>query len=166
MENDNSDDTFITSLIAPARAYVERASRMLFVGGTRTEKFTRWGDYLEIWRQPITSITSVKYSTTDDPTDDATYTGFVTNLGFPARISPADGDSFPDLIGGGTITVTYTAGALDATSQEYLIGKRAMLILIGHWFEFREAAAAGIVSQEIALTVDSLLEAISPVSAY
>jgi hypothetical protein len=41
-----------------------------------------------------------------------------------------------------------------------------MLILIGHWFEFREAAMTGIVSNEIAFAVTSLLEDISPVSAY
>lgn len=166
MVEDDSEDTFITSLIAPARAYVERVSRRLFVGGERTETFARWGDYLEIWRSPITSVDDVSYSTTDDPVDDEAYTGFVANLGFPARISPGDGDEFPDLITGGTITVTYTAGALDTTSEEYLIGKRAMLLLIGHWFEFREAALVGSVSSEIAFAVSSLLDELRPISAY
>jgi uncharacterized phiE125 gp8 family phage protein len=166
MADDDSEDTFITSLIAPARAYVERCGRRLFVGGSRTETFNVWGDYLEIWRSPITSVDSVTYSTTADPTDDADYTGFVANLGFPARIFPAVDDDFPDLIDGGTITVTYTAGALDATSEEYLIGKRAMLLLIGHWFEFREAAAAGVVSGEIAFAISSMLDELRPVSAY
>jgi uncharacterized phiE125 gp8 family phage protein len=166
MADDNSQDTFITGLIAPARAYVERATRFLFVGGARTETFTRWGDYLEIWRKPITSVDTVKYSTTATAADDASYTGFVVNPGFPARISPAVDDSFPDLIAGGTITVGYTAGALDATSEQYLIGKRAMLLLIGHWFEFREAAAAGIVSGEIAFTLTSLLDELRPIAAY
>lgn len=166
MADDNSQDTFITSLIAPARAYVERVGRRLFVGGSRTETFTHWGDYLEIWRQPIESIDSVTYSTTADPTDDADYTGFVAYLGFPARISPALDGEFPDLIAGGTITAAYTAGAIDSASEEYLIGKRAILLLIGHWFEFREAAAAGIVSDEIALAVTSLLDELRPISAY
>jgi uncharacterized phiE125 gp8 family phage protein len=163
---DTSFDTFLTSLIAPARAYVERAGRRLFVAGARTETFKAWSDYLEIWRSPITSVDSIAYSTSADPDDDAAYTGFVANLGFPARIYPAIDGSFPDLIDGGTITVTYTAGALANTDEEYLIGKRAMLLLIGHWFEFREAAAAGIVSSEIAFAVTSLLDELRPVSAY
>lgn len=166
MVDDNTEDTFITSLLAPARAYVERVSRYVFVGGTRTETFTRWGDRLEIWRHPITSIDTVEYSTTADSGDDAAYTGFVANLGFPARISPAVDGAFPDLIAGGTITVGYTAGTLDATSEEYLIGKRAMLLLIGHWYEFREAAASGIVSNEIAFAISSLLDELRPVSVY
>jgi uncharacterized phiE125 gp8 family phage protein len=167
MVDDDSEDTFITSLIAPARAYVERVSRRLFVGGERTATFTRWGDYLEIWRQPITSIDSVAYSTTDDPVDDEELTGFVSYLGFPAWVSLED--DFPDLLEGGTITVTYTAGALDATSEEYLMGKRAMLLLIGHWFENREAVVVGSgvsVSSEIDLAVRSLLSELTPLSAY
>lgn len=164
MVEDDSEDTFLTSLIAPARAYVERVSGKLFVGGSRTERFTRWGDYLEIWRSPIDSIDSVEYSTTDDPADDEALTGFVSYLGFPARVSLED--DFPDLIEGGTITVTYTAGELDATSEEYLIGKRAMLLLIGHWFENRETAVIGQASAEVDFAVRSLLDAIRPISAY
>jgi uncharacterized phiE125 gp8 family phage protein len=167
MVDDDSEDTFITSLIAPARAYVERVSRFLFVGGERTETFWRWGDYLEIWRQPITSIDTIAYSTTADPVDDVEYTGFVVNSGFPTRISPAlDGIGFPELIDGGTITVTYTAGALATTDEAYLIGKRAILLLIGHWFDIRGTAAVGTISSEIEFAVTELLNTIKPLSAY
>jgi uncharacterized phiE125 gp8 family phage protein len=168
MSDDNSEDTFIASLIAPARAYVERVSRCLFVEGTRVETFRRWGDYLEIWRRPITSITSVTYSTSDDPVDDVEYEGFAADFNsFPLRIYPAfGGNGFPTLVEGQTITVTYVAGALAATDEEYLIGKRAILLLIGHWFEFREAALIGQVTDEIAYAVSSLLDEIRPVSAY
>jgi uncharacterized phiE125 gp8 family phage protein len=161
MAEDTSEDSFIASLIAPARAYVERVSRYLFVGGERTETFTRWGDYLEIWRQPITSIDSVTYSTTDDPLGDETLTGFVSYLGFPARVSLED--DFPDLIEGGTITVTYTAGAVASTSEAYLIGKRAMLLLIGYWFDNRGEVP---LSREAKLAFDEILRDLSPVSAY
>lgn len=163
MTDDSSEDTFITSLIAPARAYVERVTRRLFVGGERTETFTAWGDYLEIWRTPITSIDDVTYSTTDDPADDEAYTGFVPYLGFPARVSPGDGSEFPELLTGGTITVTYTAGELDATSEEYLIGKRAILMLIGFWFDNR---GEGPLTEDQERALNWTLDELRPVSAY
>jgi uncharacterized phiE125 gp8 family phage protein len=164
MVNDDSQDTFLTSLIAPARAYVERASRFFWVAATREESFGAWGDFLEIYRRPIASVDSITYGPAGDDTD---YTGFVAPVGrFPLRIYPTVDDSFPDLDAGSTITVTYTSGALTATDEEYLIGKRAMLLLIGHWFEFREAAQAGIVSPEIAFAITSLLDELRPVSAY
>jgi len=163
METDNSDDTFITSLIAPARAYVERCTRLFWVAATRSETFGRWGDYLEIYRRPIASIGGITYGSDGTGT---TFTGFQANLSsFPLRIYPGT-DGFPTLDDGQTITVTYTSGALASTDEEYLIGKRAMLLLIGHWFEFREAAAAGIVSQEIAFCVSSLLDELGPIPAY
>lgn len=166
MDNDNSEDTFITSLIAPARAYVERCSRFFWVAASRSETFFRFGDYLEISRRPIATVDTITY-TDAAGNGGTTYTGFLTSIGeMSARVSPAIDDSFPTLGAGGVITVNYTSGALSATSEEYLIGKRAMLLLIGHWFEFREAAQAGIVSNEIAFAVSSLLDEISPISAY
>lgn len=168
MADDTSEDTFITSLIAPARAYVERVSRLSFVGEARTDTFRRWGDYLEIWRRPVDSITAVTYSVSDDPLDDVEYEGFAADLNsFPLRIYPAlGGNGFPELVAGQTITVTYTTGALATTSEEYLIAKRAILLLIGHWFEFREAALIGQVTDEIAFAVTSLLDDLRPASAY
>lgn len=165
MVEDDSEDTFITSLIAPARAYVERESGYFFVSGSRTATFNRWGDYLEISRRPITSITGITY-TDSEGTAGTAYTGFLASIGsYSTRIFPAIDDDFPDLAEGGLITVTYAAGALAATSEEYLIGKRAMLLLIGHQFKFREAAATGL-SGDIAFTLGELLGSIRPLSAY
>lgn len=168
MSDDASEDTFITSLIAPARAYVERVSKFALVAGAYTETFRRWGDYLEIWRRPIVSIDSVEYSTSDDQVYDEEYTGFAANVDdFPVRISPAyGGTGFPELADGATITVTYTTGALAATSEEYLIAKRAILLLIGHWFENRETVVIGQTSAEVDFAVRSLLDELRPVSAY
>lgn len=165
MVNDDSQDTFLTALVAPARAYVERVTRYYWVAATRTETFNAWGDYLEIYRQPIASVGSVSY--TDEAGSATAYTGFLASLTrFPFRIYPAIDNEFPALGDGGAITVTFTSGALSSTSEEYLIGKRAMLILIGHWFEYREAAATGVVSSAVEFTVQSLLDELRPVSAY
>jgi uncharacterized phiE125 gp8 family phage protein len=165
MVEDDSEDTFITSLIAPARAYVERVSRHYFVAATRTETFRRWGDYLEIYRYPIASVTSVKYSTSDDPADDITYEGFAADLNsYPFRIYPAlGGTGWPEIDAGQTITVVYVSGSLSATSEEYLLGKRAMLLLIGFWFDNRGEVP---VSKDVKLAIDDMLGVISPLSAY
>jgi uncharacterized phiE125 gp8 family phage protein len=165
MTEDNSEDTFITSLIAPARAYVERVSRVSFVAGVREETFPNWGDYLEIFRRPITAVDEVAY--VDEGGDAATYTGFLATLGqYPLRIYPASGDEFPALADGGTVTVNYTTGAIASTTEEYLIGKRAILLLIGHWFENREAAVTGTIAVEIDFAVKAMLDELRPISAY
>lgn len=157
---DTTFDDFLTSLIAPARAYVERCSRYFWVAATRTETFPAWGDYLEIWRRPIASINSVTYGL-----DDTGFTDYLAPVGrFPLRVYPSD--SFPELADGEIVTVEYTSGALDPTSEEYLIGKRAMLLLIGHWFENRETVVIGQTSAEVHFAVTELLNDLRPVSAY
>lgn len=165
MVEDDSEDTFITSLIAPARAYVERVSTYGLVAGTRVFTFTSWGDYLEIYLRPITSVTTVAY--VDEEGDDGELEGYIAPLGaYPLRIFAPTNDEFPTILDGSTITVTVAAGALDSASHEYLIAKRAILILIAHWFEYREAALAGQVSSEVEFTLRSMLDDLRPVSAY
>lgn len=168
MVDDSTQDDFLTSLLAPARAYVERVSRHYFVAATRTVTFRSWGDYLEIYRRPIASVTSVTYSVSDDPLDDVEYEGFAADLNsFPFRIYPAlGGNGFPAIVDGQTITAIFVSGELSATSEEYLIGKRAMLLLIGHWFEARETAVIGQASSEVDFAVRELLDTLRPISAY
>ena len=160
---DTTFDTFLTSLLAPARAYVERCTRLFWVAATRTETFGAWGDFLEIYRRPIASVDSIFYGPVGDNTD-TEYTGFVAPIArFPLRIYPAADDSFPDLNDGEVVTVTYTSGALSSTSEEYLIGKRAMLLLIGFWFENRGEVP---LDDNTSRAFYSLVEALGPVPAY
>lgn len=165
MVEDDSEDTYIEECIAPARAIVERRSRYFWVAATRTETFNSWGSFLEIHRRPIASITSITYSTTNDTADDVELEDFIAPVGrYPFRIYPYA--SFPTLVDGGTITVTYTSGTLSATSEEYIIGKRAMLALIGLWFDNRGEVPIGTLTNEMVFVVDNILADITPVSAY
>lgn len=157
MVDDDSEDTFLTSLIAPARALVEKRTGLSFVAGERTYSFSRWGDYLEVYIRPVTAV-EVTYGE-----DDTTYTGIAPLGRFPFRVYPASGDTFPTLVDGETITATVTTGALATTSNEYLIGKRAILLLIGLWFENR---GEGPLTEDQQRTLDWALEPLSPLPAY
>lgn len=179
---DTTYDTFLTGLIAPARAYVERESRFFWVASARTEVFSSWGDfrpcsffrsrsqsqYLEIYRSPIESVgPDITY--TDESGADATYSAFLAPIDqFPLRIYPAIDGAFPTLGRGGRISVPYVSGALADTSEEYLIGKRAMLLLIGHWFANRESVVADTraVAIEVPQTVTDLIDTLRPLPAY
>lgn len=177
---DTTYDTFLTSLIAPARATVERISCLFWVATTRSATFGAWGEdcdglqsklsrgqYLEIYRRPIVSVDTVTY--TDANGNDATYGAFLAPIDrFPLRIYPAIADTFPALGRGGRITVAYTSGALNSSSEEYLMGKRAMLLLIGHWFANREGVIADLRAAvaDVPWAVTELLDDLRPVSAY
>lgn len=166
MVEDDSQDDFLCDLIAPARAFCERYTGQIFQRRLFTDTFSRWGDFLELSRRPIISVDSVDY--VDEAGDDAEYTGFLAPLsGYPVRVYPGIDDEFPTLGTGGTITVTYTAGFEEGSNAEaVVIAKRAMLLLIGHWFENRETAVVNASANEVPFAVKSLLDSISPVPAY
>jgi uncharacterized phiE125 gp8 family phage protein len=165
MVEDDSEDTFLESLIAPARALCERYTGWTVVARTVTESFGAWGDFIELTRRPITSVTTVAY--VDEAGTDATYEGFLATLGrYPLRIYPGIDESFPTLGTGGAITVTYAVGAMASTSDEYLLIKRAILLIIGHWFENRESVVIGDVANEVPMAARWMLDELRPISAY
>lgn len=184
---DDADTTYDAlledQLIPQARATVERISRFFWVAGSRTETFDAWGEhrsshwsgawhhhhqFIEIFRRPIASVDHVYYGPAGDNTD-TEYTDFIAAAGrFPLRIYPAVDTCFPSLNRGDVVTVEYTADALASTDEEYLIGKRAMLLLIGHWFANREGVIADVRAAvaDVPWAVTALLDDLRPVSAY
>lgn len=166
---DTTYDVFLSSLILAARATVERISRFFWVPASRSEAFGAWGDdqFLQIYRRPIASVDTITY--TDQDGNDATYDAFLAPLDrFPLRVYPAIDGSFPALGRGGLIKVDYTSAALDIGSEEYLLGKRAMLLLIGHWFANREGVIADLRAAvaDVPWAITELLDDLRPVSAY
>jgi uncharacterized phiE125 gp8 family phage protein len=68
----------------------------------------------------------------------------------PARIERASSIA---LGRGETIRISYTAGLTDVPDDM----KQAVLMLISHWYENREAVIVGTISAEVSLGVNQLL---------
>jgi uncharacterized phiE125 gp8 family phage protein len=171
MSEDDSQDDFLCDLIAPARAFCERRSHgHVFMRRRFTDSFSRWEDYLSIWRRPVfvDDDNPIVVAYTNEAGTEAEYEAFLAPTGrYPFRIYPGVDDEFPGMATGGAISVTYTAGYEEGSQgEEMLIGKRAMLLLIGHWFENRETAVIGQASSEVEFAVTSLLDELRPISAY
>lgn len=101
------EDTLIDTYGKAAREWCEDYTSYVLATRNFVERFDAWGDYLILYRQPITAIVSIAYDSADD--DQEAYTDFEWSLGqYPLYIYPAT--SFPSLRTNGYITVTYTAG--------------------------------------------------------
>ncbi|MDA8212165.1 MAG: head-tail connector protein [Clostridia bacterium] len=153
------DDSLITSLIIAAREYAQGFQNRAFVTQTYELWLDAWPEYIQIPRPPLQSITSIKYYGTDN----AEYTlapadYFVDSVSEPGRAVLAYGKSWPSttLRPANGIVVTFVAGygAVASVPQQV---KQAMLLLIGHWNENREAAISGAISREIEFAVHALL---------
>jgi hypothetical protein len=180
------DDALITGLIAAARQYCETVQKRSYIttvwdmyldqfpgpgggyynrqlrqlGPSSVAWFPGSGGILEVPRPPLVSVQWVKYL---DPSgsglvavDPATYS---ISAGTPGRIQPNFGKVWPIPIPQiDAVQVRFTAGfgASGAAVSDSI--KSAMKLMIGHWYEHREAAAEGAVAT-VPLAVDALLAA-------
>lgn len=159
----DADDTLITGLIAVARETVEGASWYAMLTQTVELVLDRWpyGNAIELPRPPLQSVTSIKYTdsngveTTWDPVN-----YIVDADSVPGRVVLAYSASWPltALRPTGAIRIRYVAGWPTAADVPQTM-KQAMLLLVGHWYENREATGNTVNTKaEIARGVADLLK--------
>jgi len=149
---DTSEDAaIITPLITAAREYCENITGRALAPQTIEAYPERLDDIIVLPRPPVVSVTSVKYTDADgtETTMDAgNY--IVDKVG--GRIAFRTKPTFTPAVVN-PVKITYEAG----TTPPKTI-RQAMLLLIGHWYENREAVIVGAVaSVKVELAVRSLL---------
>lgn len=163
------EDNFITSLIKVAREYCEGFQNRAYVTQTWDLWLDTWPDkeFIKIPLSPLQLVASVKYydtENTEHTMDTADY--FVDDKNEPGRVVLAYNKSWPSTTlrpANGVVirfTVGYPAGGGEPPDLSANIPKKvkqAMLLLVGHWYENREAALMGKISHEIGLSVHALL---------
>lgn len=155
-------DGMLLSLITAARSFCEQVTNRQLCTATRKLILDCFPCSLEpilLPFAPLQSVSSIAYL--DAAGDTQTWSSSeyrVSTATEPGRIMPAFGETYPT-----------TRNTTDAVTVQYVCGyglavavpmplKQAMLLLIGHWFANREAAAAGSMS-EVPMAVESLLNA-------
>lgn len=158
------EDSDILAIIRAARVYCENFQNRTYITRTRELWLDAWPDKdrIDIPRPPLQSVTSVKYYGTDNTEytmPPADY--FVDTKNEPGRLVLTYGKSWPTttLRPANGILITFAAGyGADGTFVPEDV-KRAMRLLIGHWYENREAVLTGTktISKEIEFAVHALL---------
>lgn len=144
---DDDRDTLIQQYIDASTAWIEQFTGKLLTVGEVVEMLPSFGTYIRPSRAPFVSLTSIEYVDTDDTPQ--TLTGTRVQAG---RIyAPVSG--WPSLADYSPVTLTYQAGY--ETTPADLIS--AQLLLVGHWFQSREAANVGNITTEVPFAVEALL---------
>jgi uncharacterized phiE125 gp8 family phage protein len=163
-ETDVTEDALLNDLILAAREAVEaRINRALM---TQTIQLVLDGwpcEGIELPRPPLQSLTSITYTDylgTAAIVPAASY--FLDDENSPARVQLAYGQTWPQvsLRSSGAIVVEFVAGYGDESTDVPQSLLQAMLLLVGHWYETREAVSdtksvAG--QQEVPFAVTALL---------
>ena len=159
------EDDEITSLISLARRKIEHDAMIQLVTATwklyRDRFPTRHWQHsprvIELTKPPIQSVTSLEYY---DPAGDLQtfdpanyYTDLISR---PGRITLKNGLVWPtlEIARPNAVIITFVAGygaAVDVPEE----AKHAMRLLVGHWYEHREAV--GNIGPEIEFSYSSFL---------
>jgi len=113
---------------------------------------------IDIPRPPVQSIDSVNYYDFTNTLQTMDPLAYTASLGTPSRIQPAYSKVWPltrPTIDSVQIAFTSGYGLLEANVPAPI--RQAMLLLIGAWYENREAVSAGSGVTIVPMAVDALL---------
>lgn len=166
----DDDDATIAALIAAATAHLDGWTGILgrcLVEQTWMQEFDRFERCLRLPLGPVGSITSVKYydeAGVLQTVGSSNYSLFADGLGFYVRF--VDGFAAPALYREpASVRVSYKAGQAVIETDGVMDGvepsiKFAMLLLIGHWYENREAVALPRVGAQAAIVLPFAVDAL------
>lgn len=152
----DAEDVWFDSLITTARRHVEQITNRTMLTTVRRVTLDGFPCIIRLWKPPIISVTSITYIDTAGGTQTLSSSDYITSLiSVPGRITPAYGLTWPSTQSRmDAVNVNYTAGYASAALVPQDL-KHAMLLLVKHWWEHREAAATGSV-KEIEFAVSAL----------
>ena len=145
--HDQHDD-LLRGLIRAARAHVERYCGLSLVTQTREATFTHFPDYLQLDFGPVQEVLSVDYVASDGTS--TALADYLTDLRL-GRIAPTYDGYWPTVrTQYNGVTVRYVAGfePAEGSPTDYTANippdlRTAMFLLVGHWYENREATFTG-----------------------
>lgn len=158
----DTDDALITALVAAARQHAEAVTRRALITQTWELVLDGWpsGGEIALPLPPLQSVTSIAYTDADageHVLDAGDY--LVDTAAEPGRIvRTAAGWPSVSLQEAAAIRVRFVAGYGDAAADVDEAIRQAILLLVGHWYENREAVVGtGAVPKPLPLAFDALL---------
>jgi len=155
------DDVLIGLLITAARRHVENiCSRALITQTWQmfSDAFPASGEAIKVPLPPLV-IASITYIDINGATQDLAPSKYTVDAkSEPARIKEAYNETWPatrEIMN--VVTVEFTCGYGDDETDVPEPIRQAMLMLIAHWYENREAVTIGDIARETPLAIDSLL---------
>lgn len=159
-EDGNEQDAVIDRFIRSAREQAEAYQNRAYLEQVLELVLERLPDMpVHLPRPPLVSLEAVTLTDEDGVTTSVPVTDFIVDTDSePGRIFFKKGRSWPavNLSNGGFLRIRYKAGAADVSKVPERV-KLAMLMLIGHWYDNREAVLVGSISKETEYTFRDLL---------
>ena len=159
--DESADDALITSLGVAARTYVETRTNHILCARTfyfEANAFPADGNEIVFPLAPVTAVASVVYVDTAQTVQTLAVTYRLQSNIIPSRLRTALTESVWVDTGyaDDAVRITATVGYANAAAVPSQ-AKQAILLLVGHWYENREAVVNGTISSDVKMTVEALL---------
>lgn len=169
------DDTLIEALIQAAREWCETETNRAFVEQQfelKRDTFPSGSTPIELPLPPLRSVDNIEYEDGDGVTQtwSASQYRVIKASGpkaLPGYVQPTPDESYPTDVQDApdSVMITFTAGYEPDTASsptDYRANvpagiKRAILMLVAHWYEHREAVMVGASVGEMPFAVKALL---------
>jgi uncharacterized phiE125 gp8 family phage protein len=140
------DDALIAALIAAARDQLEGETSRQLVTATWRLSLDCFPAVIRLPISPVQSVSSIQYLDANEVLQTLSASVYVVDTDRkPARIAPAYGEVWPTTLPQiNAVKVTFVAGyGTPAAVPESI--KEALKLMIGHWYENREASITGTI---------------------
>ena len=156
---DTIQDNVINRHIPSARRYAENYTQRSLLTQTWELALDAFSDEIELYRQPVQSITSVKYIDTDGVEQTLSSPNYGLDDYSPRHwLIPAIDTEWPDTHeGSNMVKIRYVTGYGDAASDIPDDIRQAIFLTIGHWINFQPQAELGVSVTMVPRAVDHLL---------
>lgn len=157
----DQDKAQVQKLISSATTYQEDIERRAFITQTWDyflDDFPGAFGHLEIPNPPLQSVTSITYIDQNEDSQTLAASKYIVDaVAEPGRIMPAIGESWPSTASKfNVVTIRFVAGYGNNPASVPDKTKHALRLLVGHWFENREATGAS--QKQIEFGVGNLSE--------
>lgn len=153
----DDDDSYIEGLVKAATAAVEEMTGRALITQTwsLSLRFPQKRIYLP--KTPVQSINAITYYDRDEVEQNATVGHFhLFSDIYRAWVEPKDKRDWPDVFGRpDALTITFVAGYGAAEDVPFEL-RQAILMLVAHWYENREAVVTGAGPAEMPMAVEAM----------
>ena len=156
------DDTLIDALVVAAREYGEGFTGRAFVTQTWdyfADRFPADNGAIYLPRPTLQSVTTLKYVDTDGTQQTLASSKYRVDINSePGRVTPAYGEEWPSIRPvTNAVEVRFKAGYGDAGTDVPDQIKQAILFLVGHMYEHREAVITGTIVSKVPMATEYML---------
>lgn len=150
---------YLDGLIMAARTFVEDVTTRQLLTATWEARLDWFPGVVKLKKCPVRAVSSITYFDTANVQRTLPITTYQVDVqSEPARIIPVYNQIWPYTYSRlQAVTVTFTAGYGDTIDTVPASLKHAMLLLIGHWYEHREAVNVGNIGTPFPFAVEALM---------